>query len=114
MNVLLTSTSFQDNPGKHQDLLKSQGFELDQMRGPLSEDELLEVIDKYDAVLMGDDDFTERVLEKGFNSKLRVLSKYGVGLDKVDLKACKHLGIKVANVQGESEHGCRTCIRIIA
>jgi D-3-phosphoglycerate dehydrogenase / 2-oxoglutarate reductase len=103
MRVLLTSTSFQDNKGKHQDLLREQGFEVDTMRGPVIENELLKVIDQYDAVLMGDDEFTKTVIEKGKKSKLKVLSKYGVGLDKVDLNACDANEIIVKNVRGVNQ-----------
>ena len=41
MKILLTSTSFQDTPGKHQELLNKQGFIVDTLRGPIQEKELL-------------------------------------------------------------------------
>ena len=98
MRVLVTSTSFQDNPGKHQEELAKLNLDLDYLRGPIKEDVLLSVIEKYDAVLMGDDEYTRKVIEElGSKSSLKVLSKYGVGLDKVDQDACKNL--IVANVK---------------
>jgi D-3-phosphoglycerate dehydrogenase len=97
MKILLTTTSFQDTPGPHQKLLYKQGFEIETLRGPILEDELLAIIQNYDAVVCGDDEFTEAVLEKGARGNLKYISKYGVGLDRIDLKAAKRLNIPVTN-----------------
>lgn len=103
MNVLLTSTSFQDTPGKHQELLKAQGYTIDTLRGPIKEAELLEVIANYDAVICGDDEYTEEVIRKGVAGNLKYISKYGVGLDKIDLQAAKKLGVPVTNCPGVNQ-----------
>ncbi len=103
MKILLTSTSFQDTPGKHQDLLNAQNFEIDILRGPISEEDLLPIIDQYDAVICGDDEYTRKVLEKGKKGKLKYISKYGVGLDKIDLEASKELNIPVTNCPGVNQ-----------
>ena len=65
MKVLLTSTSFQDTPGTHHDLLAAQNYEMDYLRGPIFEDALLPIIQNYDAVICGDDEYTEAVIKKG-------------------------------------------------
>jgi D-3-phosphoglycerate dehydrogenase len=103
MRVLLTSTSFQDTPGAHQDLLNDQGFQIDKLRGPVTEKELLPIIQNYDAIICGDDEYTEKVLKKGKSGKLKYLSKYGVGLDKIDLEAAEKLGIPVKNCPGVNQ-----------
>jgi D-3-phosphoglycerate dehydrogenase len=59
------------------------------------EDELLQWVGDMDGVICGDDQFTERVLQAA--PKLRVLSKWGTGIDSIDLAACKELGIAVRN-----------------
>ncbi len=100
MKILVTSTSFQDTPGKHHDLLKLKNFELDFKRGPLSEKELLLLNWHYDGIIMGDDEYTHDVLVKAKAGGLKILSKYGVGLDKVDLVSAKKLGIEVRNCPG--------------
>ena len=97
MKVLLTTTSFQDTPGIHQDLLYNQGFEVDTLRGPILEAELLPIIQNYDAVICGDDEYTEAVIEKGTQGKLKYLCKYGVGLDRIDLAAAKKYNVSVTN-----------------
>jgi D-3-phosphoglycerate dehydrogenase len=103
MKILLTSTSFQDTPGKHQELLNAQGFEIDYLRGPVTEAVLLPIINEYDAVICGDDEYTEQVLRKGRAGKLKYISKYGVGLDKINLKIAEELGIPVKNCPGVNQ-----------
>ncbi|MHA8097406.1 phosphoglycerate dehydrogenase [Aquirufa antheringensis] len=100
MKILLTSTSFQDTPGSHHNLLDSYNFDVVKMRGPLKEDVILDVIADFDGVICGDDEITRKVIEKGAKSKLKILSKYGIGLDKVDLSAAKEFNIPVANTPG--------------
>jgi D-3-phosphoglycerate dehydrogenase len=97
MKVLLTTTSFQDTPGVHQDLLYSQGFDIDTLRGPILEAELLPIIQNYDAVICGDDEYTAAVIKKGVKGKLKYICKYGVGLDRIDLKAAKKYNVPVTN-----------------
>jgi len=103
MKVLITSTSFQDNDGAHRILYNKQGFDTDYLRGPLTEETLLSIVEQYDALICGDDELTYRVLHKGKNGKLKYISKYGVGLDKIDLKAAKELGIPIMNCPGVNQ-----------
>ena len=103
MKILLTSTSFQDTPGRHQDLLYKQGFEVDRLRGPIPENQLLPIIADYDAVICGDDEYTAQVIAKGKAGRLKYISKYGVGLDKIDLEAAKQHGIPVTNCPGVNQ-----------
>lgn len=103
MNILLTTTSFQDTPGKHHDLLNSQNWAIDYLRGPVGESVLLPIIHKYDGVICGDDEYTREVIEAGKLGKLKVLSKYGVGLDRIDLEAAKEFDVKVTNVPGVNQ-----------
>jgi D-3-phosphoglycerate dehydrogenase / 2-oxoglutarate reductase len=100
--VLVTSSSFTDTPGPHRDKLRDTGYELVSARGPLSEVALLQLIssgDKFDAYLCGEDDFSVRVLESAA-PRAKIISKYGVGLDKINIEAAERLGIKVTNTPG--------------
>lgn len=85
--ILLTTTSYQDTPGDHHALLESQRFEIHRERGPLPESRMLELAGDFDAFLCGDDEITKRVLDKAL-PRLRVISKYGIGLDKIDVTEC--------------------------
>lgn len=97
--ILITTTSFQDTPGRHHDLLPADRFEIDRARGPLPEPEILRLVGSHDAIICGDDAFTRPVLEKCL-PRLRVLSKYGIGVDKIDLAAATALKIPVTFCPG--------------
>jgi D-3-phosphoglycerate dehydrogenase / 2-oxoglutarate reductase len=103
MKVLLTSTSFQDCDGAHKELLTHQGWEVSYLRGPLKKSEIIDEVANYDALICGDDELDREVLEKGAAGNLKFISKYGVGLDKIDLDAAKELGIPVTNCPGVNQ-----------
>jgi D-3-phosphoglycerate dehydrogenase len=101
-SVLVSTSSFIDTPGAHVTKLLDSGFEVIKARGPLNEDQLLSYIGdgtKFDAFICGEDDFNARVL-KAAAPRAKVISKYGVGLDKIDLGEAEKLGIKVTNTPG--------------
>ncbi len=98
--ILLTSTSFQDTPGKHLDALKKQDFEVDRLRGPLKASELLPIIGKYDGIICGDDELNRHVIREGAQGNLKVISKYGIGLDKIDIQAATQWKIPVTYCPG--------------
>ena len=83
--VLLTTTSFQDVPGAHHQMLEASGFEIVRERGPLSEARMLELAGSFDAFLCGDDAITQAVIDKSL-PRLKIISKYGIGVDKIDVK----------------------------
>lgn len=97
--ILITTTSFQDTPGRHHDLLPADQFEIERARGPLPEAEILRLVGSHDAIICGDDAFTKQVLQKCL-PKLRVLSKYGIGVDKIDIPAATELKIPVTFCPG--------------
>ncbi|MEX2671199.1 MAG: phosphoglycerate dehydrogenase [Phycisphaeraceae bacterium] len=85
--VLLTTTSYQDTPGEHHRLLESSGFEVVRARGPLNEQQMLELIASegpFDATLNGDDAFTPAVID-ALLPQIRCIAKYGIGLDSIDV-----------------------------
>jgi D-3-phosphoglycerate dehydrogenase len=64
----------------------------------LSADDLIPQIGKYDGILAGDDHLTREVIEAAPN--LKVISKWGVGLDAIDLEAAAEHGVAVFNTPG--------------
>ncbi len=91
MRILLTTTSYQDTPGDHHALLEKSGFEVVRARGPLPEAEVLKLIADhkgFDGLLNGDDEITAKVIDAGLAAAtpLRVIAKYGIGLDSIDVK----------------------------
>ena len=99
MKILLTTTSFQDTPGAHHDLLAQTGWEIIRARGPLSEADTLALVGDIDGYICGDDAITRKVLEKA-RPKLKVISKYGIGVDKIDVKSATEFGIPVLFTPG--------------
>src|SRR5450631_1616172 len=97
--VLLSTTSFQDTPGVHHGLLAAAGFDVVRERGPLSEARMLELAGLFDALLCGDDALTRAVIQKSL-PRLKVISKYGIGLDKVDVKSATEFKLPVTFCPG--------------
>ena len=65
---------------------------------PLSEQELLPLLKDCDGYLAGLDHVTGHVMENC--PRLKAVSRYGAGYDRVDIPAARKLGIKVANTPG--------------
>ena len=65
----------------------------------LTEEELMPFMGQVDGVIAGDDEFTRMVMQAGL-PRLKVISKWGVGLDSIDLQAAEDLGIPVFNSPG--------------
>jgi D-3-phosphoglycerate dehydrogenase len=97
--ILLTTTSFQDTPGPHHQKLADTGWEIVTARGPLSEADTLAAVGEIDGYICGDDLITRQVLEKA-RPRLKVLSKYGIGVDKIDVKSCTEFGIPLLFTPG--------------
>ena len=99
VRILLTTTSYQDTPGPHHDLLASSGAEVVCARGPLSEKSMLKYAGDYDAFLCGDDAISQAVIEKAL-PRLKIIAKYGIGVDKIDVDYATDRGIPVAFTPG--------------
>jgi D-3-phosphoglycerate dehydrogenase len=102
MRVLITTTSFMETPGAHHDLLREQGYEIVTARGPLTESEMIDLVGEVDGIICGDDDITRRVIETAL-PQLKVISKYGIGVDRIDLEGALDLGVPVAYTPGVNE-----------
>ena len=108
MKILLTTTSFQDTPGSHHNVLKASGFDVVTARGPLTEQQVLDLIianGGFDGLLNGDDKITARVIDVAINAKtkLRVIAKYGIGLDSIEVKYATSKKIPVLFTPGVNE-----------
>ena len=77
----------------------STGWGVEVARGPLKEDQLLELMGGFDAVICGDDEYSSAVMNKGM-PRLKIISKYGIGLDCIDISAATERGIAVAYTPG--------------
>jgi len=101
MRILITPTSLQkDKKSAALDSLREASFDLvfNPMGRPLTEDELIPLLQDCDGYLAGLDYVTEKVLSSC--KKLKVVSRYGAGVDRVDLDAARRNGIIVTNTPG--------------
>ncbi len=62
----------------------------------LSEEDLLAYAGQFDGALCGDDAFTRRVQE-ACRPRLKIISKWGTGIDSIDQAAARELGIRIGN-----------------
>jgi D-3-phosphoglycerate dehydrogenase / 2-oxoglutarate reductase len=77
--------------------LEAEGLEIitTKVSERLSEEELLPLVETIDGVICGDDQFNARVLKRA--RRLKVISKWGTGIDSIDLQAAHRSGIRVCN-----------------
>jgi len=64
------------------------------VRERMEEDELLKYAGQFDGAICGDDRYTLRVIE-ACTPRLKVISKWGTGIDSIDAQACSRYGIKI-------------------
>ena len=60
----------------------------------MEEEDLLEYAEQFDGTICGDDRYTVRVIE-ACAPRLKVISKWGTGIDSIDAEACSRYGIKI-------------------
>lgn len=64
------------------------------VRERMEEEELLKYAGQFDGAICGDDRYTERVIEACL-PRLKVISKWGTGIDSIDSEACSRHGIVI-------------------
>jgi len=98
--VLVTPTSYARNDPKLRIDLEAQvGEVIYNTKGrPLTSDELVQVIPQIDGYIAGLDKIDRAVIWAA--GRLKVIARYGVGVDGVDLNAAKEKGIVVTNTPG--------------
>jgi D-3-phosphoglycerate dehydrogenase len=105
MKILVTATSFKaDSAGPAAEQLRrfasERGSEIlyNPYGRPLSEDELIPLITDADGYIAGLDFVTKKAIDAA--ASLKVISRYGAGVDRVDLAAAKARNIAVCNTPG--------------
>ena len=68
---------------------------------PVRENQLIQIIGDIEAVIVGVDEVTANVIRAA--KKLKVIARYGVGIDTVDVEAATKQGVVVTNVLGANE-----------
>jgi D-3-phosphoglycerate dehydrogenase len=98
--VLVTATSYAMNdPTLRSDLEEAVGeVTYNTTEHPLTATELTAIIRGIDGMIAGLDEISGEVIEAA--DRLRVIARYGVGLDRVDLEAARRKGVVVTNTPG--------------
>lgn len=94
--ALVTTVPFGDKNRRPIELLEAAGidFLINPIGRKLKEDELAEMVSDFDVLIAGTEPITDKVMARA--SKLKLISRVGIGLDSVDLLAAERRGIHVS------------------
>jgi len=94
--VLLSAPYIIPSLDRFKPLFEKYGIDLivPEVHERLDEKELLKYASQFDGAICGDDQYTARVLEAGA-PRLKVISKWGTGIDSIDSEAATRLGVRV-------------------
>ena len=94
--ILLTAPYMLPFRDRFVPLLESYGLTVIEpsVRERMDEADLLEYAGLFDGTICGDDRYTERVMAACL-PRLKVISKWGTGIDSIDSEAASRLGIRV-------------------
>lgn len=103
--ILITPRSLTQNGHPELERLKKAGYEVIFSKPGIqpTEEELIELLPGCVGMLAGVEKISAKVLE---NAKdLKVISRNGTGVDKIDLKICEKLNIKIKIADGANSYG---------
>ena len=96
MKALITTVPFGNKNSLPLEQLEAAGIEylINPLNKKLTEIELAKMVTDFDIIIAGTEPITDYVMEKA--SKLKMISRVGIGLDSIDLLAAKRRGIEVS------------------
>jgi len=97
MKVLISSRSFGKIDSGAVELLKQVGLIpiMNPYGRKLTEQEILDLQEDAVGIIAGTEKITDKIISN--NNQLKVISRYGIGLDNIDLKAAENKNITVYN-----------------
>jgi D-3-phosphoglycerate dehydrogenase len=97
MKILITPRSFASISDKAIKMLTERGYEIQRNNTdrPYQKEEMLNLIKDIDGIIIGIDELSAEIIEKA--NKLKVISKYGTGLDNIDINMATNKKIIVTN-----------------
>jgi len=101
--ILITPRSFGKTSNVPFEMLKKYDYEIirNESGKPYEESELINIIKDIDGIIVGLDKITSNVLKNA--KKLKVITKYGVGMDNIDIEEAEKLGIKITFTPGANK-----------
>ncbi len=96
MRALITTVPFGAVDPRPIEMLVAAGIDyvVNPLNRRLQENELYDLVSDFDILIAGTEPITDKVINKA--SQLKLISRVGIGLDSVDLNACRMKGIKVS------------------
>ena len=99
MRISVTSKAFSKNDYLIKYLSKNfSEINLNNSLHKLGDDELIHFLKDSEVVILALEEINDRVLAA--LPKLKVISKFGVGIDNIDFSACQRYGVKVLHRPG--------------
>ena len=100
--ILITPRSFSRYGAKAIEGMKSKGYEVivNTTGKPYSYEEFYELSSDVDGIILGVDTVDAHVLTGAKN--LKGISRFGVGIDNIDVETANRLGIKIARAVGSN------------
>ncbi|MCQ3936406.1 MAG: dihydrofolate reductase [Chloroflexi bacterium] len=94
--VLMTAPYMIPFLDRFRPVLAEYGIDLivPDVRERMEEEDLLKYAGQFDGTICGDDRYTARVIE-ACAPRLKVISKWGTGVDSIDAEACSRFGVKL-------------------
>ena len=94
--ILLTAPYMIPFLDRFRPVLEGYGLEVivPDVEERMEEEDLLRYAGQFDGTICGDDRYTARVLET-CAPRLKVISKWGTGVDSIDRETCARLGIQI-------------------
>lgn len=94
--VLMTAPYMIPFLDRFRPVLAEYGIELivPDVRERMEEADLLKYAGQFDGTICGDDRYTARVIEACL-PRLKVISKWGTGIDSIDAEACSRFNVKI-------------------
>jgi len=98
--ILITWRLLIQDIGSYKNILKKNNiyFDILNTKQYTEEEKLLKIIHKYDGIICGDDEITKKVINKA--KYLKVISKWGTGIDSIDREYLKLKNITLINSPG--------------
>lgn len=94
--VLMTAPYLIPFLDRFRPVLTDYGIELivPDVQERMEEEDLLKYAGQFDGTICGDDRYSARVIE-ACQPRLKVISKWGTGIDSIDTEACASFGVKI-------------------
>ena len=97
-SILLTAPYMIPFVNRFQPVFERYGLDviLPSVNERMEEDDLLAYAGQFDGTICGDDRYTQRVIDACL-PKLKVISKWGTGIDSIDIEYANQKGVMVGN-----------------